>query len=61
MRQDISLINNSKTNELIKYTWNFCINKYNKFLEMRKRIYNLRLNLINSIIRCYYIAFICKG
>jgi hypothetical protein len=59
MRQDI-LIGNNKTNEVIKYTWYFCNDQLHKYNKLRNRIFKLRNNLINSIIRVYYICFICK-
>lgn len=61
MRQDIVLINNNKTNELIKYAWLYCVDKYRQFSRARAKIAQLRTALLHSFVRTYYIAFIAKG
>ena len=61
MRQDILLLNNNKTNELVKYVWDYCNHQYLRFTRMRNRIKQLRHLLIESIIRAYFIAFQAKN
>lgn len=60
MRQDIVLINNNKTNELIKYTWTYCTQNYHSFTHTTHRITQLNHALTHSAIRAYYLAFIAK-
>jgi hypothetical protein len=61
MRQDIVLLNSNKTNELVKYVWDYCNHQYLRFTRMRNRIKQLRHLLIESILRVYYIAFQAKN
>jgi hypothetical protein len=60
MRQDIVLLNNNKTNELIRYVWDYCTQQYLRFARMRARIRQLRQLLNDSLLRTYYIAFQAK-
>lgn len=60
MRQDIVMLNNNKTNELVKYVWEYCNQQYLRFTRMRNKIKHLRHLLNESILRAYYIAFQAK-
>lgn len=60
MRQDIVLLNNNKTNELIRYAWYYCTTQYVRFTRMRTKIRHLRHLLTDSALRAYYLAFLAK-